>query len=251
MSEINAEQKCRVCGCSNESACMTEEGACYWVESDLCSACADENSKEYTGEEETEDDEEEIMDDEVTEEAEEVADHEPETINNVIEMPERFPEAAVAKIAQELKDFKGDNKATAVSKFVASTLTHFCEENDRFAEVVYKTSRTLSDCCAEIMAGVGTHVSDIDVYRGAVRSYFPNADISFKMNILVNGDVPDDEYLKRKPEKKAQPAKKAKEPVEKKDKPSAPPAPKKETPAPKKPEPKAEKKPELIQLSLF
>lgn len=30
---------CRVCGCSEYSAC---EGGCWWVEGDLCSACADD-----------------------------------------------------------------------------------------------------------------------------------------------------------------------------------------------------------------
>lgn len=29
-------QKCRVCGCTQERACP---GGCYWVESDLCSSC--------------------------------------------------------------------------------------------------------------------------------------------------------------------------------------------------------------------
>ena len=32
------EQKCRVCGCTDNNAC---EGGCYWVEHDLCSSCAD------------------------------------------------------------------------------------------------------------------------------------------------------------------------------------------------------------------
>jgi hypothetical protein len=30
-------QRCRVCGCSNFSACA---GGCWWVEDDLCSSCA-------------------------------------------------------------------------------------------------------------------------------------------------------------------------------------------------------------------
>ncbi len=165
-------------------------------------------------------------------------------------MPQQYSDLAVAKIAQELKDFAGDSKAIAVSKFVASTLTHFCKENERFAEVVYKTPRTLSDCCAEIMAGVGTQISDIDVYRGAVRSYFPNADINFKMEILVTGDAPDEEYIMRKPKKKV-PAKKAKKPAEKKERQAASPTVKKEPPASKKPEPKTENKQEVIQISLF
>jgi len=29
---------CRVCGCTQERACP---GGCYWVEADLCSACAE------------------------------------------------------------------------------------------------------------------------------------------------------------------------------------------------------------------
>lgn len=29
-------QRCRVCGCSNLSACP---GQCWWVEDDLCSSC--------------------------------------------------------------------------------------------------------------------------------------------------------------------------------------------------------------------
>jgi hypothetical protein len=30
---------CRVCGCTDDHACMTSEGPCHWVGSDLCSAC--------------------------------------------------------------------------------------------------------------------------------------------------------------------------------------------------------------------
>ena len=29
--------QCRVCGCTEEAACI---GGCYWVEADLCSRCA-------------------------------------------------------------------------------------------------------------------------------------------------------------------------------------------------------------------
>lgn len=34
-------RKCRACGCTQNAACMTEEGPCYWIEEDLCSACLD------------------------------------------------------------------------------------------------------------------------------------------------------------------------------------------------------------------
>lgn len=35
-------RKCRVCGCTDTSACMTEDGPCFWLEEDLCSAHIDE-----------------------------------------------------------------------------------------------------------------------------------------------------------------------------------------------------------------
>lgn len=35
-----SEQHCRVCGCTDEAACPTPIGPCYWVRPDLCSACA-------------------------------------------------------------------------------------------------------------------------------------------------------------------------------------------------------------------
>ncbi|MDR1506340.1 MAG: hypothetical protein LBI67_04495 [Treponema sp.] len=39
------ERKCRVCGCTDLdcSGCIEKTGEpCYWVEEDLCSACADQ-----------------------------------------------------------------------------------------------------------------------------------------------------------------------------------------------------------------
>jgi hypothetical protein len=33
-------QRCRECGCTDARACMTDAGPCWWIEPDLCSACA-------------------------------------------------------------------------------------------------------------------------------------------------------------------------------------------------------------------
>lgn len=162
-------------------------------------------------------------------------------MNQTIPFPDQTNFAALAaeKIETELKDFSGDNKAKAVSKFVASTLKNFCEQDERFAEVVYKTVRTLSDCCSDIMKGVGSSVSDIDVYRGAVRHYFPNSDIDFTMKISLTGDAPSEDEMNKKPEKPAAKPRKDK-------KVSAPPK-----TAAAKPAPKPKPEPESIQLSLF
>lgn len=183
-------------------------------------------------------------------------------MSEIINFP-HYSRLAVEKIAEELKTFKGDRYAEAVKKHVASTLTHFCEQDERFAEVVYKTKRTLSDCCAEIMKGCGQSISDIDVYRGAVRNYFPNADIDFHMTITINGDAPTVEEMERIPaQKPAEPPKpsavaeaKAGAQTPEYRRPTPPPAPKVEKPAaePKKPTKKkaTAEDPNVIQLSLF
>lgn len=109
--------------------------------------------------------------------------------------PRKYGEMAAEKIAKELKEFKGDRYGDAVKNFVASTLTNFCEQNERFAQVVYETEATLSDCCSKIMRNCGNHISDIDVYRGAVRYYFPNAEVHFTMTIDASGEMPTPEEM--------------------------------------------------------
>ena len=69
--------------------------------------------------------------------------------------PRNYGELAAEKIAKELTAFKGNRYGEAVKTFVASTLTNFCGQSQRFAQVVYETPATLSDCCAEIMKGCG------------------------------------------------------------------------------------------------
>ena len=145
-------------------------------------------------------------------------------------LPQNYQSLATEKIDAELKSFTGGRKEKCISSHAAAQVTHFCEESPAFAEVVYKTKRTLSDCCAEVVKDAKEYISDIDVYRGIVRAYFPNADVKFLMNIEINGDAPSEEEMAKAPEKPARPVAPAK---------------------PAKPAPAPAPKPETIQLSLF
>lgn len=165
---------------------------------------------------------------------------------------DNFQKLAEEKIDAELKNFKGDRYGDAVKEFVAATLKNFSGQNPRFAEVVYKTRRTLSDCCASIMKGCGQHISDIDVYRAAVKYYFPNSDVHFTMTIDLTGAPPTEEEMAReapkqeKPKQKAAPTKPERNPNLKKEIPSVK-ASSVNAPAQKPAKPKEE----VIQLTLF
>lgn len=187
-------------------------------------------------------------------------------MGNIIEL-KNYQSLAVEKIDAELKGFVGDRYASAVKNHVAATIKHFCEENEQFARVVYETKRTLSDCCKEIMKGCGNSISDIDVYRGAVKNYFPNAEIDFHMTIKIKGDPPTAEEMARVPKDKpkkeysgnsTQPTAVEDKPQEEPKQPAKKPPVKKAAPAEKKPVRQAVKKakppkeePNVIQLSLF
>ena len=40
------ERKCRVCGCTETTPCLTMGDPCHWVDKDLCSACQDGNRED-------------------------------------------------------------------------------------------------------------------------------------------------------------------------------------------------------------
>ncbi len=90
---------------------------------------------------------------------------------------------AIEKIETELKAFKGDKYGMEVKEAVAATLKEFAEQDGEFAQAIVQADKTLSDCCAAIMKGVGKSISDHEAYRRAVQFYFPGADIRFQMVI--------------------------------------------------------------------
>ena len=97
---------------------------------------------------------------------------------------------AKAKLEAEDKLFKGGRAAKSVQSYVLRTLLGFVDQEPRFAEVVCNTQRTFSECCAAVVNNAGEALSDLETYRRAVQFYFPNAEVSFSMNIKLTGAPP-------------------------------------------------------------
>lgn len=144
---------------------------------------------------------------------------------------------AKSKLEAEDKLFKGSRAAKSVQSYVLRTLLGFVDQEPRFAEVVCNTQRTFSECCAAVVNNAGEVLSDLETYRRAVQFYFPNAEVSFSMNIKLTGAPPTEAEMQApatvKPEEASpnvpKPQEPAKEkPDQKKPKPEKKPAKKKE-----------------------
>lgn len=94
---------------------------------------------------------------------------------------------AITKLTDELTAFKGDRYGEVVKEAVAEALMDFCNKSEEFAAIIAASDKTLSDCIVAIMKGCGKAISDIEVYRRAVRFYCPGADIQFDMVISLPG----------------------------------------------------------------
>lgn len=99
---------------------------------------------------------------------------------------------AKEKLEAEDKLFTGSRSAQTVQSYVLRALLSFADQEPRFAEVVCNTKRTFSECCAAVVHNAGEVLSDLDAYRKAVQFYFPNAEISFAMNVKLTGEAPTD-----------------------------------------------------------
>ncbi|MFR6093452.1 MAG: hypothetical protein ACLUIR_09235 [Faecalibacterium prausnitzii] len=103
---------------------------------------------------------------------------------------------AKEKLEAEDKLFKGGRAAASVQSYVLRALLNFADQEPRFAEVVCNTERTFSECCAAVVHNAGEVLSDLEAYRKAVQFYFPNAEISFSMNINLTGTPPTEEEMR-------------------------------------------------------
>ena len=77
---------------------------------------------------------------------------------------------------------------TAVAIHVASALQEFCDQEPEFEQAIVQSGKTFADCLTEICKGIGSSISDLEIYSRAVKFYFPVAAVRFHMTIDLCGD---------------------------------------------------------------
>ena len=91
---------------------------------------------------------------------------------------------------EKLKDKSGigGQKEKAMAPAVAEALADFCRQDGEFAQAVVDGG-SFAACMKAVAKGVGSSISDLEVYRRAVQFYFPGAEVRFQMRLdLCPGD---------------------------------------------------------------
>lgn len=94
--------------------------------------------------------------------------------------------AAEAKLRGGVEEVKGQH-GKAVAQPVAEALCDFCRQSEAFAAAVTERGATLAECVEEIMKGVGSSISDIEVYRRAAEFWVPGASVAAEIRIEMPG----------------------------------------------------------------
>lgn len=104
---------------------------------------------------------------------------------------------AIDKLTSEFETAKLDKYGKAVAKHVLKALCDFCDQSQEFSQAVMQSDKTISDCIASVVKGVGSYISDLDAYNRAATFYFPGAKAHMSLTIDVG-----DEGFSNKPEDK-------------------------------------------------
>lgn len=192
------EQKCRVCGCTDNNACP---GGCYWEEQDLCSKCAESiKSKENVH-----------KNDDIVPKSEENVHQKEEIVH--------LNESAVEKLERELKEIK-DERVPAEP--IAKYLIDKCKQDNEFTERVKLKDKSLRRCFDYVfnevkkkLDGNNGWVADDEVYQMAETYWLLNITELRDIEIKETKEIKKSKKITEKKTKPAPSKKKVKEEVKK------------------------------------
>ena len=94
----------------------------------------------------------------------------------------------VKKLKKEMEETRksGSQRAQAIVSAVYNALDVFCGQEPEFEQAVEQSGKTLREVCEACVKGVGTSISDLEVYRRAVAEYFPGALVECIMTIRMS-----------------------------------------------------------------
>lgn len=81
---------------------------------------------------------------------------------------------------------KGDRRVGVIFSAVRDQIAEFCRRDMEFCRAVHGSGKNVSECCSEIVKDVSTGISDIEIYRRAVKFFLPHADVIAQITIVTH-----------------------------------------------------------------
>lgn len=98
-----------------------------------------------------------------------------------------YLEQARDKLRKELPAIKG-NKEGAIKNAAMEALLNFAGQDEEFAQAIVQGG-SFADCMSAVCKGIGTSISDLEVYSRAAAFYFPGSKVRFEMHIDLVGEA--------------------------------------------------------------
>lgn len=98
-----------------------------------------------------------------------------------------FLEEAREKLRKELPGITG-NKEGAIKQAAMDALVNFAGQDEEFAQAIVQGGK-FSDCMKAVCKGIGTSISDLEVYSRAAAFYFPGCKVRFEMHLDLVGEA--------------------------------------------------------------
>lgn len=96
---------------------------------------------------------------------------------------------AKQKLENEINGVTLSGATAVIVKPTIAALLEFCRQEDEFAQAIIECDKTIVSCCQGIAKNAGKAISDLEVYKQAVKFYFPGADVEFQMRIDLCASV--------------------------------------------------------------
>ena len=98
-----------------------------------------------------------------------------------------FYEEAEKKLRGELPKITGA-KEGAIKTAAMDALLNFARQEPEFAQAIAQGG-SFNDCMKAVCRGIGTSISDLEVFKRAAAFYFPGATVRFEMHIELAGET--------------------------------------------------------------
>lgn len=95
---------------------------------------------------------------------------------------DNFRDEAIKKLQREDAAAKFDRYGMAMHGYIRARLEEFCDQDEEFAQAIAQGG-SFEDCMKAVCNKIGQSISDLEAVSRAVKFYFPDKKVLFRMEI--------------------------------------------------------------------